>query len=269
MEFLQVHVDHFAIMGRSLEQLTSAMADLGFATGGQTTLKTENNESEQTKNCHYMFDNCYVEVIADSTDTDMSGRVHDQPGVHLIALASDNIQKDRDLLSGCVETVDVKVTHRHAAHGELTGEAYFAWVGITDPVPAETKVGVVQHMTPELIYQVGRIKHPNGVLSMKKLVLSEGSETTQLFKRISGVMSPASHCIDFVYAMTGHEFKSQFGRVPASSQSDVLGIVFDCEDIQKLEVMLRENGLPVEIYGDQVVVNMHEKLGLFVAFSQR
>lgn len=269
MEFLQVHIDHFAIMGRSLEQLAGAMTDLGFATGGQTTLKTENNEGEQTKNCHFMFDNCYIEVIANSTDTDMSGRVHDQPGVHLIALASDDIEKDKQLLNARVTTADVKTTHRHAAHGELTGEAYFAWSSITDPVPTETMVGVVQHKTPELIYQPGRIQHPNGVLSLKKMVLNEGSETTKLFSRISGVMSPATHCIDFVYGMTGHEFASQFGRVPASSQSDVLGIAFDCEDIKKLEAMLRENGLPVELYGDQVVVNMHEKLGLFVAFSQR
>jgi len=269
MEFLQVHVDHFAIMGYDYDAMVGAMKAMGFATGGKTTLKTENDEAEQTQNCHYMFDNAYIECIANSSDTNMSDRADKQPGVHLIALASDNVRLDADLLSQKVKTGVLKTTHRHAAHGELTGEAYFDWISITDPEPEATMMGIVQHKTPELIYQKGRIVHPNGVLAVTKLVLAESSETANLFSTISGVMSPASHCINQVYAMTGHEFASQFGRVPASSGSDVLGVAFDCVDIQELEVMLRQNGLPIEIYGDQVVVNMHDTLGLFFIFRQR
>lgn len=269
MNLLNIGVDHVGFLGRELYEMQHVMEDLGFATGGPCALNSGLCGQKTNQNAHFVLDNAYIECIASTQGDHLQSYLRPKTGVHILALGSEALSCDLQRVSQVVPTTDTVCSQRPANHGRLQGQAQFEWAGIEYSSTADTLMGLVHHQTPQLIYQPDRIKHPNGTVEITKIYVAESSETDRCLRRLQGQIDTPAHHITQVFSVSPHEVLTQFGTVPNSVQSDILGLCFNCEDVQELEVSLRQKQIPVIIHGDQVVVNLYGTLGVFFAFTQK
>jgi hypothetical protein len=133
----------------------------------------------------------YVELLAATgEDTpvarELQTRMAHHVGLHLLAFGTaDGAAEHRRLAAAGIAMQPLVDLRRPAAGG---GEAHFT---VARPVPGQMPEGRVQfvaHHTPDLVWREGWLEHPNGAVSLDRLLVAaeDPGEAGERFARIAG-----------------------------------------------------------------------------------
>lgn len=171
-------LDHVGIVARDLTVLREVWRRLGFApTEPRPLLGLDASGRVVTlgqRSCHVVFDGGYVELTSVDPGT---ARHHLDPwrvrgdGGWIVALGAADAAVARDR---CVEASlpvsAVMEASRAIDYGARRGEARFRWFMLEPAATPEALLCVVEHRTPELVFQPEVRAHPNGACALRGIV---------------------------------------------------------------------------------------------------
>ncbi len=171
-------IDHIGVAGRNLRALETAYRRLGFNVTEPMPLTRPGPGGEQIPlgqdSQHFVFRNSYVELTA-ITDSDANNHlepfVERYEGLHIVALATASAQDAADeLRHRSIEIAEIQDAAREVVYGQ-PGVARFRWFMVPQTAAPEGLVCVVEHRTPELIFQEDVMDHPNGAVALTGMTM--------------------------------------------------------------------------------------------------
>lgn len=176
-------LDHVGFAGPDLEAMRTEWERLSFRPTLPQALHAVAEAGEVAdlgqRSCHVMLERGYIElteVREPAAGHHLAPWLARGPGLCIIAHGTDDI---RAWHAACGDPAmsAVMTASRHidyAERGTLRGEAMFRWC-MRDPAstPAALEC-VVEHLTPDLVFQPGVQSHPNSVYALRGVRVSEG-----------------------------------------------------------------------------------------------
>ena len=174
-------LDHVGFAGPDLEAMRLEWQRLGFLPTLPQALHAVADAGEVADlgqwSCHVMLESGYIELTEVRRPTPghhLAPWLARGPGLCIIAYGTADI---RAWHAACGDPAisAVMTATRHIDYGErgtLRGEALFRWC-MRDPAstPAALEC-VVEHMTPDLVFQSGVQQHPNSVHALRRVQVS-------------------------------------------------------------------------------------------------
>jgi len=177
-------LDHVGFAGPDMATLRAEWIGLGFSpTAPQSLLAVDDAGATidlQQRSAHIMLEHGYVELteVRNSVGHHLEPWLARGPALCIVAWGAKDIYAWR---TQCTEpdVSAVMTASRRIEYGERQGDARFLWC-MHDPArrPAALEC-VVQHLTPELVFQPTVQSHPNGALALIDVRI-EGSAVTGL-----------------------------------------------------------------------------------------
>ncbi len=195
MSNIAVALDHIGVCARDLGPLTAAYERLGFALSPiaqQSGRRRPDLPVEQfgSGNRCAFLKHGYIELLAilDPALFDNSvGRFIDRyPGMHILALAVTDAEANlARLRQAGLDIPGIAWLERPVEPGGPT--AKFARLPFPDP--PEGRVQLIQHLTPELIWDPRWMDHANKAEALEEVILSaaEPAETAARLSRLTGL----------------------------------------------------------------------------------
>ncbi|WNR46803.1 VOC family protein [Paenibacillus roseipurpureus] len=276
---LHIPIDHIGIVGSNLESMINAFAKLGFHTTGVTSLDLgDTNDQPASQNAHFVFNFGYMELIASKGTDHLADYVQKYEGMHILAMASGQAQASFEIFKrNGLDPGKVFLSTRYAAHGERTGTAAFEWFGFNEQTFPEGLVCVVQHHTPELIYQPKRIVQPNGVYGLVEVLLlvNDLDEAIERYAQMSYVncqVNPLKDTPTWCEKLTilnTDGIRLRFPGLVTKASTGFLGIVLAVNDLGLVKDILRTSGVVFHLglQGD-VWVQPNDAAGCLVVFRE-
>jgi len=283
MEKVKCFVDHFCCE-TDKEKADTLLRRLGFVYG--------NNKFD--KLIHVMFDNCYLEyteiksegVLGTEKVKIIRGK---KANMGTIWLGSNDISKTyEDLRDAGYPVMKPQIGaiggSRRAKHGTIKGSARFAGLGFSDSTPFDSKktiFGVVQHMTPELIYPKQRYLHVNNARSVSTLIFVCKDEDRKLaaykyfkdFEKFFSESADKDHNIPAAIMVDLNEYKKIFGvTYEGDKEMDLAAVVFEGGDKVYIKEQLDGTGIHYfendnGLYRDSLYLDVREYFGSFFVFE--
>lgn len=176
-------LDHVGFAGPDLEQMREEWQRLGFLPTSPQALHTVGSGGERAdlgqRSCHVMLERGYVElteVRSSASGHHLAPWLARGPGLCIIAHGVDDLRAWR---AGCDDPAmsALMSATRRIDYGEragMRGDALFLWC-MRDPAVTPVALEcVVEHVTPELVFQAGVQHHPNGVHALDGLQVAGG-----------------------------------------------------------------------------------------------
>ncbi|MFD2611173.1 VOC family protein [Paenibacillus gansuensis] len=276
---LNVPIDHVGIVGRNVVEMREALGRLGFYSPGVTSLALGDDSGRQpSRNSHFVFDAGYIELIASQGDDHLARYVSRREGLHILAMASGNAQASREAFQRLsLQPAGTLVSTRPAVHGEVTGTASFEWFGFAEPSFPEGLVCVVEHLTPELIYQKERFQHPNGAFRLDEVILLV-DDTDQAAERYGSLsfahcnVNPLQNHVTWCGRLTlldEARSRERFSGLETDIRNGFLGFIVAVKSMPQVHHMLQKSGIPYQTSADGVVwVQPETAAGSLVGFRE-
>jgi hypothetical protein len=186
-------IDHVGFVSADLAALREAFMRLGFNLTEAKPLFGRDGDGNDVPlgqlSCHAVFERGYIELTAptgENPDNHLYPYLSRYSGLHILALASDDTAVAHGELqaAGLVAPASVVNTaSRKIAYGSRHGEAGFRWFMLDPERFTEGLVCVVEHRTPDLVYQREVQDHPNTAQALVgSTLVSHAPETSRRYR---------------------------------------------------------------------------------------
>ncbi|ANE45177.1 hypothetical protein SY83_01215 [Paenibacillus swuensis] len=257
VQTISIRVDHVGIIGTDLARMTDTYKKLGFYTSPPSAMDAGViGQSAPSWNTHYVFDRGYVELIASSGKDHLASYLDKYAGIHTLAVATTNAETSRTQLQEAkLDPQAVLHASRPAAHGELQGTASFRWFGFVQSSFPEGLVCYVEQLTPELIFQPKRHRHPNGANALAEVFIYVPAEQMdEVVRRYAllekkeknsavGSSRPPFWC-DKVTFLDEAGLQNRFPGEHIPKAARVIGMLLEVEDLNVVQQRLTANKVP-------------------------
>ncbi len=237
---IKVKIDHVGIINNNFSICKSVFEKLGFCSGEITQLDTGlKGDTNAPVNLHYVFDNTYIECITTTGNDYLANYLNSNAALHTVVLATDNLAKTKQNLNDIVNVSEIMKASRDADHGAIKGKAIFLWMQINEEVICNTLLGVVEHQTPDLIYQKEKYLHENGTTKINALIVKYQNERfIHKLKEIDDGLELSDkfeNKIDELKYQNEAEILKDYGVDVSKTKSPYCGIEFISQDLNKIE----------------------------------
>jgi hypothetical protein len=167
-------LDHLGIVARELEPVRDAWRRLGFEPTAPKPLLGVDASGAVVPlgqwSCHVVLESGYVELTAvagDDPSHHLARYRQRYVGLHILALGADDAAAARErVVHAGLRVTPVMQARRAIDYGARQGEARFRWFMLDATESPEALVCVVEHETPELVFQPEVSRHPNGAIAL-------------------------------------------------------------------------------------------------------
>ena len=270
----QVIIDHVGIVNKRLSISTEVFEALGFKSGKASKLDVGLNELNICPtNIHYMFDNSYIEVIETTGKDYLLDLLNSDCAMHMSLLVSKDIAKTHEKFLGNGVEVSTPITNssRPADHGELKGTARFQWFRFMKPILDNNgMVAVMQHHTPELIFQEKRYQHGNGVYAMEAIYadisVAQAEELTMLSHYMDGEFT-TENSIQSLRVVDCEQVNHALDIQLDKKRSPYVGAAFLTHDLALTRSYIEKSGYSFIETDDAIFVDASKEMNLFFEFK--
>jgi hypothetical protein len=170
---LPIAVDHLGIVVHDLDREVARWRDLGFLVSPPVPLMAADGQGASRplgqKSAHAVFANGYIEL----SSPDPGSGNHLEPylalgeGVRILVHAADDVDAAwHDVARRWPTTAMPREAARSVGIDGATETARFRWFPLVEGTLPGVLSAVVQHLTPELVFQAAFARHPNGLRRM-------------------------------------------------------------------------------------------------------
>ena len=271
----QATIDHVGIVNKKLAISTEIFEALGFKSGKASKLDVGLNELNICPiNIHYMFDNSYIEVIETTGKDYLLDLLNSDCALHMSLLVSKDIATTHAKFMASDTEVSDPITDssRPADHGELKGTAKFQWFRFMQPVLDNNgMVAVMQHHTPELIFQPNRYQHGNGVYAMEAIYADittvQAKKMTELSSYMDGEFT-TSNSIQSLRVVDSDQVNNALDIQLEKTRSPYVGMTFLTKDINLTKSFIEQSGYSFREIEGSLFVDTSKEMNLFLEFKQ-
>lgn len=277
----QLFLDHVAVVVPDLARAGKAYERLGFRLTPQSSHKGPLKpggplEPFGSGNHCAMFGEGYLEILGITDPHRYTGEVTPQlqryAGLHLVALGCrDARQAARELGRRLGAELGVRELGRDVPQAEGgTKPAVFRIVGLPAGAFPEAKLFLIEHATPEVLWQPALLEQPNGVTGLEGAVLcvTSPAETRRRLSRIldredaGGRFTLARGTIEVI---DRQEFAARYGGEPRALPM-VAAARFTVSDIAATARDLRGKGVPPRESGGRIWIGPETAEGAILEF---
>jgi catechol 2,3-dioxygenase-like lactoylglutathione lyase family enzyme len=224
----------------------------------------------------------YIELLAivDKTlpDNQLGAFLQRYEGIHIVALAVDDAAANVARLHAAGLTqAKIAPLQRMAATPDGEKLAAFARIPLPPGEAPEGRIQLIQHLTPEILWQTHLLDHPNRAVALADTIVcvADPDESMRRFARLTGVAASRIG--------KGWRFAFSQGRltlVPSAQLADALpgaqaaalpfiaGYVVTTDDRNHAVLsLLKKNGIAWSQRGDDIIVGAPDAGGATLMFS--
>lgn len=277
-------LDHVGFMVRDLDAGEKRWRKLGFQVAARSPQMGATPDGATmapwaTANHCVMFERGYLELIG-ITDpakhnpwTDFLNRFE---GIHITAFRCLEADPAYAALSQRIDGFDPPLQRRRdAPFGDGTREFRFRNIFSQDALFPEGRFILIEHQTPEVIWQPSLITHPNGALSFEEVVFCAEpcSPTLGRLEAIVGIAADDG-CIylpggGVATVLSPTDYAVRFGGAMAPDLPCAAAVVVGVDDLTKPRACLAEAGIVPEQTADGMLwIPAEQANGGVVAFKQ-
>ena len=274
-------LDHVAVVIPDLARAGKTFERLGFRLTPQSSHKGSLRpggplEPFGSGNHCAMFAQGYLELLGITDPNRYTGEVtpllQRYAGLHLVALGCrDARQAARELGQRLGAELGIRELGRDVPQVEGgTKPAMFRIVGLPAGSFPEAKLFLIEHATPEALWQRALLDQPNGVTGLAGAVLcvSSPAETRQRLSRILGRADAGGRFTlarGTIEVIDRQEFAARYGGEPRALPM-VAAARFTVSDIAATARDLRAKGVPLEESGGRIRIGPETAEGAILEF---
>jgi hypothetical protein len=190
-------IDHLGVVARDIAALREAYVRLGFTVSAATPVMQPGPDRQKDLPlghvaAHVAFPSTYLELIAvrhPGQGNHLDKWLARREGLHVLGLrAADVAQASADLISAGLILPPLRASFRRITGNGVKGIARFRWFELPESIAREGFAYVLQHETPELIFDPRLTSHPNGATGIRSVfaVVENMDEAFARYQRIPG-----------------------------------------------------------------------------------
>lgn len=262
-----IRLDHIGIAVHSLAAARTDYERLGFATTLLGLHESPPRPGEPpaltgSGNHCIMLRDGYLELIGvtdASKPSSLRMLLERYEGAHILALGAGNAAAARQaILARGFAIGQPALLEREAPWGEEgreTRRAAFANAYLDRDAFPEARVFVIEHKTPEVIWQRHQLAHPNGAVGVVEAWLCgwDPEAVADRYARLAGtppVAEAAGECVvalgrGRLRIMSRDAFAHRTGGLRPPAVPGMAGLTVAVRDLAQAEKLLRDNGLPM------------------------
>jgi hypothetical protein len=269
-------LDHVGVVARDLATLAAQYERLGF-----TLTPLARQADGRIGNRCAMLRRSYIELLA-VVDPNAASATLDRflaryAGIHILAFAMDDAEAALARLrcAGIDASAAVLLERATDDSDPAAPRARFRLVQLPDQ--PEGRVNLVQHLSPEALWQPRFLRHPNNAATLAEVVLAvaEPAETAARFSRLVGAAvtpDPAGgFALDLAHGrvrlMSATSLASVFPDSGTVSLPRIAGLAVGTDDGNAaIGPLLAERGIAHRIHGDTLLVAPWDAGGVALRF---
>ncbi len=194
-------LDHIAVVSNRADALFSSYERLGFVLTPLSMHRGSVKPGEPpvpwgTGNRCAMFRAGYLELLAIIDPTIYCGVFPDllerYEGLHILAFGCDDARAEEARLARSgMEVLGIITLKRELETPDGTGLARFSLVRLAPELSPEGRLNIIQHHTPELLWQPHQLDHANGAQALVELVacVADPEEAARRYEAVLGTPS--------------------------------------------------------------------------------
>jgi hypothetical protein len=276
-------IDHLGVVGTDMAANQAAYERLGFMVTEPRPLMgkdAEGNDIELGQHSqHFVFGTTYVEltgIVDAKKDSHVEAFLERYEGLHILCLAASDADAAKTALrADGIAAPDVMDSARFVYYGD-TGTARFRWYPLPQDNTPEGLVCVVQHVTPELVFQEVVRNHPNGAQAVIEVTLCSetpdvAAATYQKILQVPPTDGPFGKVLDCgegrltIVDPTG--LAAMYPGTQAPAMPSLPAFTVGVADLAHTAMYLRGAGVPFHEDTDRLWVEPGYAGGSVVAFS--
>ena len=188
MTGLATALDHVGVAVPDLDAAAAEWQALGF-TVQPTSPHMSDGKPTGTGNRTIMLAQGYIELLANIDIPGAPARpsatiarfLAHHTGIHVLTLATDDAQAAQSRLTQAGFTA--AITHSTRPAPPAPGMAEFARIPLTDAAP---RLQLLQHLTPDMVWQPGFLAHPNQAAALAEVILAADPPVAARLARAAG-----------------------------------------------------------------------------------
>jgi hypothetical protein len=276
-------IDHLGVVGTDMAANQAAYERLGFMVTEPRPLMgkdAEGNDIELGQHSqHFVFGTTYVEltgIVDAKKGSHVEAFLERYEGLHILCLAASDADAAKTALrADGIAAPDVMDSARFVYYGD-TGTARFRWHPLPQDNTPEGLVCVVQHVTPELVFQEVVRNHPNGAQAVIEVTLCSetpdvAAATYQKILQVPPTDGPFGKVLDCgegrltIVDPTG--LAAMYPGTQAPAMPSLPAFTVGVADLAHTAMYLRGAGVPFHEDTDRLWVEPGYAGGSVVAFS--
>lgn len=275
---LNLPVDHVGLVARELSELLTTFRRLGFAVTQPRSLMTSKEaagrvEEQGQQSAHIMFDQGYLELTAvtgSAQGMHLERYVGRPPGVHILAIRTESAREAWEAVRGAgLNPSSCAASARRISYGR-TGEARFEWFMFDDNEFPEALVCLVDHLTPDLVFQPDVMVHPNGARALAEVLLcvEDLQEASGRFSKLEVKGAVGTEGLHGLVICDRTGLKRRFPALePALGR--IAGVTIEVDDLEKTAELIFDEGIGIcQNDAGEVWVSPRDAGGALVAFRE-
>ncbi len=276
-------IDHVGLVSHDMAETEAVFRRLGFAVTAPVPLLGTGPDGKPRPlgqdSQHIVFRDSYVELTA---ITDPAAGNHLAPfiaryaGLHIVALATASAaDAAAELATRGIAAGPVMEASRHVAYG-TPGLARFRWLMVPPATAPEGLFCVVEHVTPETVYQEAVTAHPNSALGVSEIMVcveDVGVTTARYQQMLAAPCTPVrgGRAFDFgearLVVLEADGIAGRYTDVRPPSLPWLAGFIVTVADIGHADALLRANGVgAIQTGPDRLWVHPEEAAGAIIEF---
>jgi hypothetical protein len=260
-------IDHLGVAGRDVQGLIQLYSDLGFRiTPKQELMATDDSGAVVSlgqQSAHVMFGDSYLELTAVPGALEghhLGAYLSRFSGLHILALAAGDAEAvHRRLESEGLELGPLQLAQREVNYGS-GGTARFCWFQAMASQLPSALICLVEHQTPELVFQDEMTTHPNGVLGISRVgyYTQNPGELADKLKALETTSGTEVEIIDEL-TMPGDRLQSK---------EFMAEIDFSVCCLVSFKRLLQRNGVSFNVNDDVLVISSRLTGGVSLQFRE-
>lgn len=242
-------LDHVGIAVRDLDAAAERYRRLGFMLTERSHHQARSGPDAApqpvgTGNHCIMLERGYVELIG-VTQPNYTGRLRDvlarREGLHILALGcSDGAEAVRHLRTRGVTAAPGRRIERPILERGVPAVAAFTIIDLPDALLPGTHVLAIEHHTRPVLWQPHLISHPNGALSLERLIIVDDAPEKLQRKLADALGTLDAGVIEVV------DPASRRGTAPAPALPFLAELTLGIVDVDGAARLLARNGVPAQ-----------------------
>lgn len=275
-------LDHVGFMVRDLDAGAARWRDLGFQLAARSPQMGATPDGAvmapwATANHCAMFERGYLELIGitDPTKHNPWTAFLDRfEGIHITAFRCPEAETAYAALAQRIDGFDPPLQRRRdAPYGDGVREFRFRNIFSQDALFPEGRFIVIEHQTPEVIWQPALMAHPNGAVSFEEVVFcaEPGSPTQGRLEAIIGAEADGGHVAlpggGVATILSPADYAARFDGAAAPDLPCAAAVVIGVDDMAKPAACLEKSGITSKRSSDGTLfVSADDANGGIVAF---
>ena len=277
-------LDHVGFMVRDLDAGEKRWRDLGFQLAARSPQMGATPDGAvmapwATANHCAMFERGYLELIGitdPAKHNPWTAFLDRFEGIHITAFRCPEADAAYAALAQRIDGFDPPLQRRRdAPYGDGTREFRFRNIFSQDALFPEGRFIVIEHQTPEVIWQTGLMTHPNGAVAFEEVVFcaEPGSPTLGRLEAIIGADAEDGRIVlpggGITTVASPADYAARFDGAMAPDLPCAAAVVIGVDDLDKPRDCLVKAGIaPKEVDGGTLWVPPAHANGGIVAFKQ-